>query len=47
MVHGLCLCVLCLCVGVSCNVLVCGVGGLVFGVAWFVVVCEVVCDVVV
>ena len=39
MVHGLWLCVLCVRVGVSFNVLVCGVGGLLFGVVWFTVVC--------
>ena len=39
MVHGLCLCVLCVCVGVPFNVLACGVGGLVFDVVWFDVVC--------
>ena len=42
MVHRLCLCVLCVlcvCVGVSFNVLVCGVGGSLLDVAWFVVVC--------
>ena len=40
MVHGLCLCVLCVCAGVSFNVLVCGVGELLFDVVWFVVVCD-------
>ena len=30
----------CVCVGVSFNVLVCGVGGLLFGVVWFAVVCD-------
>ena len=39
MVHGLCLCVLCVCVGASSNVLVCGVGGFLFDVVWFAVVC--------
>ena len=43
MVHNLLLCVLCVRVGVSFKVLVCGVGGLLFGVVWYVVVC--VCDV--
>ena len=38
MVHSLY--VLCVCVGVSFNVLVCGVGGLLFGVVWFAVVCD-------
>ena len=42
MVHSLRLCVLCVRVGVSFNVLVCGVGGLVFDVVWCVVVCAVV-----
>ena len=37
----------CVCVGVSFNVTVCGVGGLLFGVVWFAVVCDcVVCVVV-
>ena len=40
MVHGLCLCVLCVCEGVSFNVLVCGVGGLLFGAVWLTAVCE-------
>ena len=39
MVQHVCLCVLCIRVGVSFNVLVCGVGGLLFGVVWCVVVC--------
>ena len=43
MVHGLCLCVLCVCAGVSFNVLVCGVGELLFDVVWFAVVCDVLC----
>ena len=30
---------LCACVGASFKVLVCGVGGLLFDVVWFVVVC--------
>ena len=38
-VHNVWLCVLCVRVGVSFNVLVCGVGGLLFDVVWFVVVC--------
>ena len=40
MVHGLCLCALCVCVGVSFNVLVCGVNGLMIDVVWFAVVCD-------
>ena len=46
LVHGLCLCVLCVlcvCVAVPFNAIVCGVGGLVFGVVWFAVVCDVLC----
>ena len=42
MVHNVWLCVLCVRVGVSFSVLVCGVGGLVFDVVWFVVVCVIV-----
>ena len=45
MVYGLRLCGLCVCVAVSFNVLVCGVCGRLFDVAWFVVVLNVVvCD---
>ena len=39
MVHNVWLCVLCVRVGVSFNVLVRGVGGLLFDVVWYVVVC--------
>ena len=45
MVYGVCLCGSCVCLGVLFNVLVCGVCGLAFDVAWFVVVWfVVVCD---
>ena len=42
-----CVCVcLCVCVGASSNVLVCGVGGFLFDVVWFAVVCVFLCDMV-
>ena len=34
---------LCSCVAVSCNMLVCGVGGLLFDVVWCVAVCDLLC----